>query len=248
LSLLSRGYSLNKRVVTVRPDLAPLEENNVRTGFFEDGEFRTVRAALPPALQPLLDVASITGWRVRSELLPMTWRQVDFTARELRLEPGTTKNDFGRTFPFTVELEAVLVAQREYTDTVQKRIKAVVPFVFHRDGKQIKTWRRSWTSALLAAGLATKDPETKKVTRLRRPHDFRRTAIRALSRAGIGEAVAMQMCGHETRSVFDRYNIVTGSDLRAAAAKLDAANCATGKVSGKVAAFSMGQRKRSVAN
>jgi hypothetical protein len=30
----------------------------------------------------------------------------------------------------------------------------------------------------------------------------------------------MQLAGHETRSVFDRYNIVSDGDLRGAAAKL----------------------------
>jgi hypothetical protein len=39
--------------------------------------------------------------------------------------------------------------------------------------------------------------------------------------AGVSGAIAMQMCGHETRSVFDRYNIVTGDDLEKAVAKLD---------------------------
>ncbi len=52
----------------------------------------------------------------------------------------------------------------------------------------------------------------------------------------------MTMCWHETREVFDRYDIVTGDDLRAAAAKLYAINAATGKVSGKVAPIS-GRRR-----
>jgi integrase len=65
-------------------------------------------------------------------------------------------------------------------------------------------------------------------------HDFRRTAVRTMIRAGVPERVAMQISGHKTRSVFDRYHIVIESDLKEAALKVEQFSKAHSHDTGKV--------------
>jgi integrase len=167
----------------------------------------------PPAetLQPVATFAYITGWRI-SEILNLQWPRVDFQAGFVRLEPGTTKNDEARVFPFTEELRAILEAQRANTEALKKE-NMICPWVFHRNGKPIRYFRCSWKTACRKAGIPA-----------RIVHDFRRTAVRNLVRAGIPERVAMKMTGHKTRSVFERYNIVSEGDLFDAARRLDFAS------------------------
>ena len=196
------------------PHIPMLKERNVRTGFFEREQIDRVLAHLPSAIRPPVQFAYITGWRIPSEVLRLQWRHVDFEARVVRLDPHTTKNDEGRTFPFTDALEQLLEAQKAEDD----RLKAdgvICPWVFHRseqesEGQADHDVHQGVSSGVYEGGLPG-----------RIPHDLRRTAVRNLVRAGIPERVAMQMTGHKTRSVFERYNIVSECDLVEAAKKLN---------------------------
>jgi len=51
--------------------------------------------------------------------LPLQWRHIDFEARVIRLDPHTTKNDEGRTFPFTDVLQHLLEAQKVEHDRIR---------------------------------------------------------------------------------------------------------------------------------
>jgi hypothetical protein len=95
----------------------------------------------------------------------------------------------------------------------------VVDLVFHRDGQPIVDFRKAWGSACIAAGLyhVEQDSAGQPVSVPEKLfHDLRRTAIRNMVRRGVPETVAMQISGHRTRAVFDRYNISSEADLRAA--------------------------------
>jgi integrase len=54
------------------------------------------------------------------------------------------------------------------------------------------------------------------------PHDFRRTAVRNLERAGIPCSAAMAMVGHRTEAIYRRYAIADEAMLNAAGTKLQA--------------------------
>jgi integrase len=53
-------------------------------------------------------------------------------------------------------------------------------------------------------------------------HDLRRTAARNMLAACVREGVAMQVTGHATRSMLERYAIVAGDDVRDAMKKVSA--------------------------
>jgi hypothetical protein len=83
----------------------------------------------------------------------------------------------------------------------------------------LRDFHHAWDSACAAAGCP-----------VRLIHDLRRTAVRNLVRTGVLERVVIEVPGHETRSVFDRYDITSPGDLRDAGAKLYEARNATGTI------------------
>jgi integrase len=210
LSALRRIFNLALQAEKIyrKPHIPLLEENNVRTGFFEHAEFIALRNAAPEYFKPVVTFAYYTGWRTR-EILSLKWNQVDLNARTARLDPGTTKSKEGRLVILDGELLEAIQEQwerRKVAEIPGQSPTLLCPYVFHRNGKPMIEIRKVWTAACKEANLAGK-----------LLHDFRRTAVRNMVRAGINERVAMKISGHKTRSVFDRYNIVSEDDLKEAA-------------------------------
>src|ERR1041384_8800000 len=97
----------------------------------------------------------------------------------------------------------------------------ICPFVFHRNGKRIRNFRKAWESACAAAGFPG-----------RIPHDLRRSAVRNMERRGLSRSVAMQLTGHKTEAVYRRYAITSEGDLGAGLQKLG--SFTAGTISGTI--------------
>ena len=191
------------------PKIKMLDENNVRKGFFEHDQFIAVRAELPEYLKGFVTIAYKEGWRL-DEIETLTWDQIDRKLGIIRLEPGETKNDDARVAYLDDEEITIIEEQWKLRKEVFQKRGMPFPWVFlNRYGTdQIKQFHKSWKKACKKAGVPGKIF-----------HDFRRSAIRNMVRAGVSENVAMKISGHKTRSVFERYNIVNDKDLIEAAKK-----------------------------
>jgi site-specific recombinase XerD len=215
LAALKRMFRLGLRqgMVATMPYISMLAEHNVRKGFFELDQFQAILKHLPTEYHTLFELAYITGWRMRSELLTRQWRHVDFAGKGwLRVDPGEAKDaTAGREFQFTSWIRDALERQRKFVSKVEKRTKAVIRWVFCRaDGVRIHRFYGAWRDACMAAGIQ------------RIPHDFRTTAVRNLERAGVPRTTEMAMIGHKTESIYRRYNIVDQAMLEMGTLKLDA--------------------------
>ena len=198
LSALRRGFRLaiEKGMLAVAPIFKLPRVPNARSGFFEEGEFAALLLELPADVRDLVRFLRATGWR-RDEGRLLQWAAVDLEGGTIRLEAAHSKSGDPRVFPFG--LAPSLKALIEVRWAARHGL-----YVFHRDGQPLGVGavRSAWKRATKRAGVPG-----------RLVHDLRRSAARDFRRAGVSEGVVMKLCGWETRSMFDRYNIINEEDL-----------------------------------
>jgi integrase len=183
-----------------------LKEDNVRRGFVEDADFdRLAAKATEPWLRTFLELAFTYGWR-RGELLGLRVRQLNFAARTMRLDVGTTKNGEGREVRAGL---AQLVCRKcgcpaDPIPPKAKRLRGQ-----HGSVYRCPQCLASKHRAFRYEGLI--------------PHDMRRSAAKALRAAGVAESVIMATGGWRTPSMLRRYAIVSSADQRAVVELLERA-------------------------
>jgi len=218
LAALRRMLKLAKQEKKI-PDVPFIEfqkEPSARKGFLPTNKFEELLAQFPTNLKPLVAFLYFCGVRV-GEALQIEWAQVDLNKRLIRIEDEQTKTGEPRIVP----LPSILVMMLEGIEPKTERVF---------DSTNL---RKEWRKACAAVGLGRiieieskkYDPRYEGLT----IHDFRRSAIRNLINAGVPEKVAMQISGHKTRSVFDRYHIVSTEDVINAMRRVEAASLKIGE-------------------
>ena len=203
--LLGQAYQLaiDRRRLNSSPSIRHLsEKGNERQGFFTELEFRRVVENLPVYLQDYALFGYLVGWR-KSEIASLRWEDVEGDVIRLRAKHSKTREP--RIITLDGELGELMERRRAARQVRTVSGPMLADLVFHHDGQPIVDYRKVWRTACRMAGVQAK-----------LFHDFRRTAVRNMIRAGVPEKVAMSISGHKTRSIFDRYNIVSEHDLREA--------------------------------
>lgn len=175
-----------------------VKEDNIRKIMIEEPEFDTLIDKADEPLKPILLMAYDTGMR-KNEILKLRWDQVSMKHGTVRLEQSDTKTSEPR----------VIVLSDRVIEELKKLPRSVSGYVFINP-KTGQPWNQ----------IQKMFHRARKAAKLERIwfHDLRRSFVTIARRRGVPESVVMKMSGHKTRSVFERYNIVSEEDLRAAVA------------------------------
>lgn len=189
---------LNKAAKYGRIDLNPvasmqlLEEDNVRERVLTNEEFKRLFDCTADYLKPAVLMAYTMPMR-QSEILKLTWNEVDIDRGFIRLGGKRTKNKTGRNIPIHPDvLELLRVLPSRF---LRRR-------VFLKEGKPFEKCHKGFKRAVQKAALGDFTF-----------HDLRHCSINNLRLMGNDHYAIKAASGHKTDSAFKRYNLVTEEEL-----------------------------------
>lgn len=187
-------------------------------------EVKKVLAVCDAEWRSLVLFGYCTGGRL-GDLATLTWENIDLAANELRYESGKTRRVVA--VPLAKQLREHL-EQMPAGDNPKQALHPRAFEVVHRLGR-VGSLSNDFYEILVSAGLAKarshkRDEDVKSKRAGKRNsselsfHALRHTAVSLMKIAGVGEAVAMDLVGHESAEISRQYTHVDH------ATKLEAVN------------------------
>jgi integrase len=220
IGTINREFGLLKRMINYAVKCGELNsspiahirmmtENNIRCTTISDRQFAALHEAAYRHLKPILVLAYDCGMR-KQEILRLKWRQIDLDDGIISLGVEDTKTNQARKVFLTdralAELKLVYDGPRHISGYV---------FVNSSTGRPFRDVKRPFETACINAGIGFGMKNGVVF------HDLRRSFVTRARKMGIPESVVMEMSGHRSQSVFKRYNIVDGSDVRSAVNRMN---------------------------
>lgn len=183
------------------------KNSNARDRILTPDEFTGLMKHLPLHTKHIIATAYYTGMR-KGEIINLTWNQVCLKNKVIRLAAKDTKDNEPRKIPIGKELHKIL-------SSIPKSIHD--NHVFLNRGKPVKDIRDGLKRACDKAGIV--------YGRLKEGgfvfHDLRHTFNTYMRKAGVSESIIMEITGHSTREMFDRYNTVDMDDAKEAVDQME---------------------------
>lgn len=196
LEVLRRALNLGKRatppLVAHAPFVRMVRERNIRTQRISHEQYKALIETLRTPERHAAIIGYHVGWR-RGAILGLTWDRVDWAGKALRPPPNQEKEKRVGTAPIYGDMQ----------DALRECLKVESDWVIHRaNGSKVIDIRKAWDKACISVGLAGF-----------RFHDLRACAVSNLIDFGVSPYEAMQITGHKTLSMLQRYDIVSTKRL-----------------------------------
>jgi len=188
---------------------------NARDEIFSREQFDSLFNHAPQYLKEIMATAFYTGMR-KGEILNLTWDKIDLNKRRIRLKAIDTKTGEPRTCPICKELYEIFTEKAKKRDHIQEA--GTDNHVFLYNGNPIKD---DIKTAFKATCKSAKVPYGRKIKSGLTFHDLRHSFNTYMRKAGVDKEVIKAMTGHNTDSMFTRYNKIDRDDIDLAVDKFE---------------------------